>query len=124
MRHVSAGLLLLAFLVPHATAQTSPGGAPADVAAPDDPQVQSARAKTCLEFMKEASAHKAAGGASVQTPSFALVWGWLLARDPSSGAYMGKQPLGQIMFDNTMTACQRMRSRTLGATMDYEYAHL
>ena len=37
---------------------------------------------------------------------------------------MGKLPLGRIMFENTERSCQRMRVRTLGATMDAEYAAL
>ena len=52
------------------------------------------------------------------------MWGALLEADPASRAYMGKAVLGRIMFENTTNACQRMRERTLGATMDTEYAAL
>jgi hypothetical protein len=37
---------------------------------------------------------------------------------------MGKMGAGRIMFQNTERTCQRIRSRTLGATMDTEYASL
>jgi hypothetical protein len=116
MRHAAAVMLLLACFAPAATAQ--------DAAAPTEAEVQLARAKPCIAFLKEVDQQRAAGRAPDQAPSFALVWGWLLRNDPRSGGYMGKLPLGRIMFDNTLLACQRMRERTLGATMDLEYAHL
>jgi hypothetical protein len=116
MRHA---VLLLAFLAPAASAQDIPATAP-----PDDAEVQFARAKPCIAFLKEVEQQRAAGRPPGQAPSFALVWGWLLGNDPQSGGYMGKLPLGHIMFDNTLLACQRMRERTLGATMDAEYARL
>jgi hypothetical protein len=114
MRHAA---LLFALLASAAAAQDAP-------VAPDDVAVQVARAKTCAAFLKEVDQQKAAGRPPGQSPSFALLWGWLLKNDPASGAYMGKLPLGHIMFDNTLMACQRMRERTLGATMDAEYARL
>lgn len=116
MHHAAAVMLLLAFLAPAAAAQ--------DVPPPDDAEVQLARAKPCVAFLKEVDQQRAAGRPPGEAPSFALVWGWLLRNDPQSGAYMGKSPLGHIMFDNTLLACQRMRERTLGATMDLEYARL
>lgn len=116
MRHAAA-TLLLAFLAPGALAQSPP-------ASPDDAELQAARAKTCAAFLSEVSRYRASGGEPGQTPSFALIWGALLKADASSGQYMGKIGLGRIMFDNTSNSCQRMRERTLGATMDAEYAAL
>ena len=115
MRHASATLLLLALLAPGALAQAPPAA---------DTELQAARAKTCAAFLGEASRFAAAGGAPGEVPSFALIWKALLAGDPASGGYMGKAGLGRILFENTSSACQRMRERTLGATMDAEYAAL
>jgi hypothetical protein len=103
-----------------ATASYAQSPAPA----PDDAEIQVARSRTCAMFLKEVDQQRAAGRPPGQAPSFALVWGWLLRQDASSSGYMGKLPLGHILFDNTMLACQRMRERTLGATMEAEYARL
>jgi len=111
-----AVLMIVALLAPVASAQQAP--------TPDDADVQLARAKPCIAFLKEVDQQRAAGRPPGQAPSFALVWGWLLKNDATSGGYMGKLPLGHIMFDNTLLSCQRMRERTLGATMDAEYARL
>jgi hypothetical protein len=116
MRHA---ILLLAFLASAALAQSPP---PAPGAA--DAGLQAARGKTCVAFLNEITQHVAAGGERDTTPSFALIWSALLKADPSSSAYMGKLPLGRIMFENTERSCQRIRSRTLGATMDAEYRAL
>jgi hypothetical protein len=86
--------------------------------------VQAARGMSCVAFLNEVSRHAAAGGEPGTTPSFALIWARLLSQDPSSGAYMGKLPLGRILFQNTERSCQRIRARSLGATMDAEYAVL
>jgi hypothetical protein len=116
MRHA---ILLLALLAPAALAQ-SPPPAPTPV----DAELQAARGKTCVAFLNEVANHVAAGGERGTTPSFALIWGALLKADSSSGGYMGKLPLGRIMLENTERSCQRIRGRTLGATMDAEYAAL
>jgi hypothetical protein len=118
MRHAS--LLLFAFLGAAAMAQTPAPAAPTA----DDAELRAARAKPCGAFLSEVTRYQAAGGEPGRTPSFALIWGALLKADPKSGEYMGKMGLGRFMFDNTMVACQRMRERTLGATMDAEYAAL
>jgi hypothetical protein len=120
MRRASAIVLMFHFLAPGALAQTAPAGEPAT----QDAALQAARAKTCAAFLGEASRHAAAGGEPGQTPSFALIWSALLRADPASGQYMGKSGLGRIMYQNTTNSCQRMRERTLGATMDTEYAAL
>lgn len=118
MRLASAALLL-ALLASGATAQV----APAPVA-DADAELQAARAMTCAAFLSEVSRHTGAGGKVGTTPSFAIIWGALLKADTSSNGYMGKLPLGRIMFENTERTCQRIRGRTLGATMDVEYANL
>ena len=105
--------LLLACLAPAALAQTAP--------APEDAALQAARAKSCAAFLTEVNQHTAAGGDRGETPSFALVWGALLKADANG---LGKIGQGSLMFDNTLFACQRIRGRTLGATMDAEFAAL
>ena len=120
MRHASAFLLLSACFGAGALAQApSPALPPAG-----DAELQAARAKTCAAFLNEVTRTQASGSDPGRAPSFALVWGALLEADPASRAYMGKAVLGRIMFENTTNACQRMRERTLGATMDTEYAAL
>ena len=119
MRNASAALLLV-FLAAAASAQSAPDAAPA----PPDPEMQAARTMTCAAFLGEVSRHTAAGGDRGTSPSFALIWGALLKADKASDAYMGKMSLGRIMFDNTERSCQRLRGRTLGATMDAEYSTL
>jgi hypothetical protein len=109
--HATIPVLLLALLAGPAAAQS------ADIPSPD---VAAARAKTCAAFLSEVSTHTAAGGTKGTTPSFALVWGDLLRHDPS----LGKIALGSRMFESTLIACQRVRGRSLGATMDAEFARL
>ena len=114
MRIVAASLLCTLF-ASAAFAQSAP--APAD-------ELQAARAKTCAAFLNEMTMHTAAGNPGGTTPSFAVVWAALLKADQDRGAGMGKMGLGSLMFDNTVQSCQRMRGRTLGATMDAEFAAL
>ena len=96
------------------------GGAAAQAADAASPEVQAAREMTCAAFLSEVSRHVAAGGSKGTTPSFALVWGDLLKHDQS----LGKIGLGSRMFESTFLSCQRVRGRTLGSTMDAEFARL
>ncbi|MGH8030519.1 MAG: hypothetical protein ACREO3_11370 [Arenimonas sp.] len=114
-------LLLVAGLVSPALGQTP---VLTDAAIPDETGVQSARAKSCVVFLNEVAQHTRNGGKPGTTPSFALVWGSLLLRDHKSNKALGKMTLGSLMFDNTILSCKRVRSRTLGATMDAEFAAL
>jgi hypothetical protein len=90
--------------------------------APDE--LQAARAKTCAAFLSEVSAHTAAGNPPGTTPSFAVIWAALLESEKANGGNLGKLGLGRLMFENTEMSCQRIRARTLGATMDAEFAKL
>jgi hypothetical protein len=104
--------LLLALLAPAAFAQTAPP--------PPDADLQAARDMTCAAFLSEVSRNAGVAALAGQSPSFARVWGDLLTRNHA----LGKVALGSRMFGNTRLACERNRARTLGATMDAEFARL